>query len=106
MTQEQLAEAIGCKPNTISMYETGRREPDMDTIEAIADIFNISKRDLVPDDIHPNLFEGLEGVSVPIHLSLEGQDEILEMLDIMYKLTPENRKRLLNVAHAMFGDDL
>lgn len=49
MTQAQLAEAIGVAPSTISMYETGVREPDMDTIEAIADIFNIRKRDLVPE---------------------------------------------------------
>lgn len=50
MTQAQLADAIGCASSTIAMYETGKREPDMDTIEAIADIFNVRKRDLIPDD--------------------------------------------------------
>lgn len=106
MTQAQLAEAIDCSPSAITMYETGRREPDMDTIEAIADVFNISTRDLVPDDRRPDLFEGLESTSVPIRLSLTEQADIQEMVRIMYKLTPENRKKLLNVAHAMFGEEL
>lgn len=50
ITQAQLAEMLNCAPSTIAMYETGKREPDMDTIEALADVFNIRKRDLVPDE--------------------------------------------------------
>lgn len=49
MTQSQLASELGCAASTVAMYETGKREPDMDTIEAIADIFNISICDLVPN---------------------------------------------------------
>ena len=50
MTQAQLAEALGLSASTIAMYETGKREPDMDTLEALADVFNIRKRELVPED--------------------------------------------------------
>lgn len=50
LTQEQLAEAIGAKgSNRISQYESGKRFPDPDVQEAIADALNISVRDLVPD---------------------------------------------------------
>ncbi len=41
MTQTQLAEKIGVGRSTVSMYEMGEREPDFETLEAIADIFNI-----------------------------------------------------------------
>jgi repressor LexA len=53
MSQAELAEAVGCAASTIAMYETGKREPDMDTIEAIADVFNVRIRDLVPDKSEP-----------------------------------------------------
>lgn len=41
ITQEQLAALLKVSRSTIGMYETGSREPDFETIEAIADIFNV-----------------------------------------------------------------
>ena len=40
--QEDLAAKIGQSRGSISMYESGKREPDFDTLEAIADTFNVS----------------------------------------------------------------
>ena len=41
VTQEQLAAMLNVSRSTIGMYETGSREPDFETCEAIADIFNV-----------------------------------------------------------------
>ncbi len=41
LTQEQLANALGISKSAISMYEQGNREPDFETLETIADYFNI-----------------------------------------------------------------
>lgn len=41
ITQEQLASLLKVSRSTIGMYETGSREPDFETSEAIADIFNV-----------------------------------------------------------------
>lgn len=41
VTQEQLASMLKVSRSTIGMYETGSREPDFETLEAIADIFNV-----------------------------------------------------------------
>ena len=41
MSQVDLAIAIGKKPSAVSNYERGYREPDLDTLEAIADVFNV-----------------------------------------------------------------
>ena len=41
ITQEQLAAMLKVSRSTIGMYESGRREPDFETSEAIADIFNV-----------------------------------------------------------------
>ena len=40
-TQDGLAEALGLSRSTVSMYETGNREPDFETLEVIADYFNV-----------------------------------------------------------------
>ena len=42
LSQKELAEKIGMSRSTIGMYETGEREPDFETLEAFADIFNVN----------------------------------------------------------------
>ena len=60
LTQVELAEKIGISRSTIGMYETGAREPDFETLEAIADFFNVDidyllgrsdKTELLPETI-------------------------------------------------------
>ena len=41
LTQDALASKLGASKSTISMYENGNREPDFETLEAIADFFNV-----------------------------------------------------------------
>lgn len=41
LSQEEFASAIGCTKQTISNYERNRRKPDYETLEAIADEFNV-----------------------------------------------------------------
>ena len=50
LTQASLAAALGIGKSTISMYEVGRREPDFETLEAIADFFNIPMSYLIDRD--------------------------------------------------------
>ena len=40
LSQSELAEKLGLSASTISMYEVGKREPDFETEEKIADFFN------------------------------------------------------------------
>lgn len=47
ITQVQLAEKIGVSRSTISMYEMGEREPDFETLEALADVFNVDMAYLI-----------------------------------------------------------
>ena len=48
MTQQQLAEMINQSQSSITMYETGRREPEMDVLEALADVFNVPMTAFMP----------------------------------------------------------
>lgn len=47
MTQEDLAKAIDQSASSITMYETGRREPDLETLAALADVFNVTLGSIV-----------------------------------------------------------
>ena len=49
LTQNDVSRMLEWPPSRIAMYETGKREPDADALEALADIFNIRLRDLMPD---------------------------------------------------------
>ena len=42
MSQKELADKLGISRSTIGMYETGVREPDFETLEALADAFNLN----------------------------------------------------------------
>ena len=41
LTQTELANKLGISYSTISMYERSQRQPDFETLEAIADFFNV-----------------------------------------------------------------
>lgn len=42
MTQKDLGQALEISSSTVGMYEQGERTPDIDTLESIADYFNVS----------------------------------------------------------------
>lgn len=46
-TQKQMAELIGITPRSYQRYESGEREPNIDTLIQIADFFKISLDELV-----------------------------------------------------------
>ena len=41
LTQDDLAKKLKISKSSISMYENGNREPDFETLELIADFFNV-----------------------------------------------------------------
>lgn len=41
LTQDELAKVLKVSRSTIGMYENGLREPDYETLESIADYFNV-----------------------------------------------------------------
>ena len=52
LSQAELAEKIGVGRSTIGMYENGNRQPDFETLEALADFFNVNMSTLLgePDN--------------------------------------------------------
>lgn len=57
LTQQGLADAIGISKSTISMYENENREPDFETLEVIADFFNVDMNYLHGMDVPKNRYQ-------------------------------------------------
>ena len=91
MTQDDLGKALGQSASSITMYETGRREPDFETLEALADIFNVPLAYLVSDDSSDS-----SGVSIP---QTEEARILAKGID---QLPKEQREQALSVIRAMF----
>lgn len=99
ITQVQFARIFDISAGTIAMWETGKREPDIDTIIKIADYFNVSvdyllgksenKKAPTGDntDGHINVVKirGRDGSFVEKHLT----DEQLTLLKGMIEQFPE-----------------
>jgi transcriptional regulator with XRE-family HTH domain len=46
-TQQQIAEAAECSPEMISMIERGRRSPDLDAAQQLADALGLDRAYLI-----------------------------------------------------------
>nr|DAX72633.1 MAG TPA: repressor protein [Caudoviricetes sp.] len=53
ISQKDLAESIGVAKSTYSLYESGKREPNVDTIKKIASSLNVSADTLLGIDNEP-----------------------------------------------------
>lgn len=90
MTQEDLARAIDQSQSSITMYETGRREPDFETLEALADVFNVPLASFV------------DGGGAVSDASKPAEDELRILIPGISKLPPERIERAKNAFLAMF----
>ena len=50
LTQADLANQLGVATSTVGMWEIGRREPSIETLEAISDIYNVPLSYFLCDD--------------------------------------------------------
>ena len=55
LSQQALSEKLGITRSAIGMYETGKREPDLETLEAFADFYNVDMNTLTGRGEAPGL---------------------------------------------------
>lgn len=56
LSQDKLAEELGLSRSLIGMWESGQRKPSYETLELIADFFNVRLDDLSGRTVSNNLF--------------------------------------------------
>lgn len=106
LTQAQLAEKLSLSPSTIGMYEQGRRLPDIETLQKIAEFFGVSLEFfLIKEDNNKNnqkYFEKQKDVARIIEdllVELENSKEIIVFNgEILNDHTKNYLKELLTIA--------
>lgn len=53
LSQKEIAESVGVAKSTYSLYESGNREPNVQTIKKIADALNVTADELLGIDEQP-----------------------------------------------------
>ena len=54
MTQTDVAAKIGISNTALSNYETGYREPDLETLKQLAQCYSVSIDELADNESHPD----------------------------------------------------
>lgn len=95
-TQEELAKALGVSRSTIGMYESGAREPDFETLEAIADYFNVSM-----DDLAGGSYLKREDDMEVLREELRANPDLRMLLSASRNLDAEDIRQLVALAERM-----
>lgn len=64
LSQQDFAKQLGISKSSINMYERGEREPGLETLEAIADSFNVDMDYLLGKSEHRNKSAWLKGLDL------------------------------------------
>ena len=84
-TQKALAEAVGIRPQTISLYVNGETQPNAETLLKIADYFSVSV---------DYLLTGVSAEKIGMHEYTGLTEESIEMLHRMYKNDKDAKTKL------------
>ena len=90
ITQSALAQAFSVAQSTVGMWESGRREPDFDTLQGLAHFFGVTSDYLLGHSDIPNpqeltIPDELKNVPVAFHRG-EFEDLTQEEVDALAKI--------------------
>lgn len=92
LSQDELARLTQLSKSTISMYENGNREPKFETLEVIADFFNVDMNTLLDKKQPIMVLTQQEETHIKKYrqLDADGKEEIDDIIDV--KLAKLQRK--------------
>ena len=92
LSQDELARLTQLSKSTISMYENGNREPKFETLEVIADFFNVDMNTLLDKKQPIMALTQQEETHIKKYrqLDADGKEEIDDIIDV--KLAKLQRK--------------
>ena len=91
LSQSELAEKLGMSASRISMYEVGKREPDFESEEKIADFFNTDLNTLRGRDVETNSNK----ISDP---------DIRRIQRAREKMSEQEKSKMMKILEASFDD--
>ncbi len=94
LTQEALAQKVGCATITIRQYESGKREPNVSMLHNLATALNVGIFDLLPDDPNQDPYDGLSEEEKNCIRSVSRENETLKAVLTIFFQLPDDRKIL------------
>ena len=101
MSQEELAKRLGLAKSTISMYESGSREPSLEILEAIADTFNVDMNTLTDSKKSSELSDKLQEYLE----ELKNRSEMRMLFSLAKGATKEDVIQAVRIIEALRKDD-
>lgn len=99
LSQRELGKRLGITNSAISMYERGEREPDYETLEAIADLFNVDIAYLLgKDDVSTYLFTPQQS---DLLMKLSADEDLYALVAKMVNGSDEQRERIKQMLKLM-----
>lgn len=104
LSQEELAKKLGVAKSTVSMYEVGKREPNFEMLEAIADTFNVDINFLLGKaDEEPSYYTNPETAKLAQEAFDDPDTRIL--LDAKKDLDPDDLKMVIDMVKRLKGNN-
>lgn len=99
LSQRELGKRLGMTNSAISMYERGEREPDYDTLEMIADLFNVDIAFLLgKEDVSTYLFTPQQS---DLLVKLSDDSDLYVMVEKLVNGSEEQKERVKQMLKLM-----
>lgn len=95
LSQSQLADALNISKSAISMYELGKREPDLETLEGIADFFNVDINYLIGKEDGSMYY--LDPDAAEIAQEVQQRPELKILFDASRKVSADDLELVINM---------
>jgi len=85
VTQEVLAEALGCESTTLGRYERGEYAPDGEQLVKLAQFFGVTPMDFLPGDvdIHRQAVLDLRANLTELLFTIDDLDELQHLIAVV-----------------------
>lgn len=88
LTLKELGQKVGMANNTLSQYETGKRQPNIETWQKLADYFNVS----VP------YLQGFININIPNNFKFNSKKDAIDCIEKIMKaldISKEDLEKIL-----------
>lgn len=92
LSQEQLANMLGCAQSTLSNYEKGKRRLYLTQLEQIAEILNKP----IEYFLENNNVSERQSTIANINSALDDEPELLQIINALYELPRERRRSVMD----------
>ena len=98
MTQQQVADKAGLTRSALGMYETGKREPDLETLQLIAKFYHVDMNTLITGETADT------GEMDELLETLRRREDMRMLFKLAKDATPQDVRSAVKIIEALRND--